>query len=134
MYTTLSISKTFAVQTMDRNNMMITAVGKPMVENILTFMGDQKIGRNDLVCINILFMLKMNICFISGILLAKASSLLSVKPDTFRDCIKLKIFIFEYDILKPNLYSGISVMGSIFSLLLDWRKKFIAFASQPSGR
>ena len=41
----------------DRNNMMITAIGVPMVENILTFMGDQKLGGNDLRFVNLLFIL-----------------------------------------------------------------------------
>ena len=114
--------------------MMITATGVPMLENIATFMGDQKLGGNDLSFVNILLILKMDMCFISGILLAKASSLLSVSLNIFMDCIRLNLLIFEYDLLKPNLYLGVSVMGSTFSLLLDGRTKAIAFASEPSGR
>ena len=30
----------------DRNIMLITATGVPIVKNILTFKGDQKLGRN----------------------------------------------------------------------------------------
>ena len=59
---------------------------------------------------------------------------MSVRHDIFRDCIKLKLFIFEYDLLKPNLYSGVLFMGSTFSLLLDGRTKVIAFTSQPLDR
>ena len=97
-------------------------------------MGGQKLGGNDLSFVNILFILKMDTCFNSRILLAKASSPLSVRLDIFRDCIKLKLFIFEYDLFKPNLYSGTSIMGSTFSLLLDGRIEGIVFASQPLGR
>ena len=45
----------------------------------------------------------------------------------------LKLSIFEYDLLKPNLHLGDSSMGSTFSLLLDGRTKVIAFASQSLG-
>ena len=102
-----------------------------MVENILTFMGDQKLGGNDLSFVNVLLLLNVDMCFNSGILLAKASSPLSVRFDIFTDCIKLKLFIFGYGLLKPNLYSGASIMGSMFSLLMDGRTKVIALASQP---
>ena len=81
---------------MDRNN-IISAIGVPMVENILTFIGAQELGRNGLSFVNIIFILKMDTCFISGILLAKASSPLSVRVGIFRDWIKLKLFIFDYD-------------------------------------
>ena len=47
--------------------MMITTLGVPMVEKILTFTGDQKLGGNDLSSVNVLFMLEMDKCFISGI-------------------------------------------------------------------
>ena len=114
---------------MDRNK-IITAIGVPM----LTLMEDQKLDGNDLSFVIISFTLKMDTCFNSEILLAKASSALSVRLDIFKDCIKLKVFIFEYDLLKPNLYSGASIMGSIFSLLLDGRTNVIALASQPLGR
>ena len=95
-------------------------------------MADQKLGVNDLSFVYILFILEMNTCLISGILLARAYSLLSVRLNTFRDCIKLKLF--EYALLKPNLHSSVSITGSTFSLLLDGRTKVIAFASQPLGR
>ena len=39
MYTTLFISKTFAVKLMDMSDMMIAAIRVTIVENILTFMG-----------------------------------------------------------------------------------------------
>ena len=68
--------------------MMITAIGVPKVENIITFMGDQKLGGNDLSFVNVPFILKRDTCFNSGILLAKASSPLSVSLDIFRYCIK----------------------------------------------
>ena len=45
---------------MDRNNMMITTFGVPTVKNILTFMGDQKLGGNDLSFVNVLFILKIS--------------------------------------------------------------------------
>ena len=119
---------------MDRNNIIINVVGIPMVENILTFMGDQKLGINDMNFIQVLFILEMETYFISGILLARASILLSVRLNIFRASIRLKLSIFEYDLLKPNLYLDASCMGSTFSLLLDGRTKVIAFALQPPGR
>ena len=118
----------------DRDTMLITANGVPMVENILTYMGDQKLCSNVLSFVNILFILKIDPCFISRFLLAKTSNLLSVRLDVCRDCIRLKLFIFEYDLLKPYLYSGALMMSSAFSLLLDGRTKVIAFPSQPSCR
>ena len=119
---------------MDRNNIMISANEVPVVKNILTFMGDQKLGGNDLSFVNVLFILKIDTCFISGILLAKIFNPSSIKLDIFRDCTKLKLFIFKYDLLKTFLYSGASIMGSTFSLLLDGRKTVVVFASQPLGR
>ena len=78
-----------------------------------------------------LFILKIDMCFISRTLLANTSSLLSVNHDIFRDCIKLKFLIFKYDLLKSSLYSGYSMVGSTVSLLFDGRTNIIAFASQP---
>ena len=114
--------------------MIITAVRVPMVENILIFMGDQKLGINDVSFVKVLFILEMETCFISGMLIASASSPLSERLNIFRDYIRLKLFIFEYELLKPNLYLGVSSIGSTFSLLLDGRIEAIAFISQPSGR
>ena len=57
------------------NNMIITAIGVPTIENNLIFMGDQTLDINDLSFINVLFILEMEACFVSGILLAKASNL-----------------------------------------------------------
>ena len=88
-------------------------------------MGDQKLCGNALSFINIMFILKINTPFISGILLAKTFNSLSVRLDIFRDFIRLKLFIFAYDLLKPNLYSGASMMGSAFSLLLDGKQKLL---------
>ena len=111
--------------------MIITATGAHMVKNSLTFMGDQKLGGKDLSFVNMLFILKIDTNFISGILLAKTFNPSSVRLDVFTDCIKLKLFIFEYDLLKPNLSSGASVLGSTLSSLLDGRTKVKAVASQP---
>ena len=76
----------------------------------------------------------METCFISGILLAMASSLLSVRLNILRDCISAEIIYLEYDLLKPNLYLGGSSMDSTFSLLFDGRTEVIAFASLPLVR
>ena len=50
---------------MDMSSMVITGIGVPMVESILTFRGDQKLGVNDLSFVTILFILEMDPCFIS---------------------------------------------------------------------
>ena len=52
----------------------------------------------------------------------------------FRDRIRLKLLILGYDLLKPNLFSGDSMMECTLSLLLDGRTKVIALALDPSGR
>ena len=39
---------------------MITIIGVSMVENNLTFVGDQKLGGNDLSFVNVLFILKID--------------------------------------------------------------------------
>ena len=106
-----------------------------MVENILTFMGNQILCGNVLSFINLLFILKIDICFhFQNFVSQKFSNPLSVRLDIFRDCIRLKLSIFEYDPLKPNLYSDSLMMDSTFSLMLDGRTKVIAFVSQPLGR
>ena len=46
-----------------------------MVEYNLTFIGDQKLGAHDLSFIKVLFILEMETCFISRILLARASNM-----------------------------------------------------------
>ena len=43
---------------------MITVKGVPIIENNLTFVDDQKLGGNDLIFINVLFMLNTDVCFI----------------------------------------------------------------------
>ena len=80
--------------------MLINAIGEPMVKNILTFMGDQKICGNVLRFVNVLFILKIDMCFISRILLARICNPLSLRLDIFKDCMKLKLFIFECDLLN----------------------------------
>ena len=105
--TTLFISKTFAYKPIDKNNIIITVIGIPVVENTLKFVDDQKLGGNDLSFINILLILKMDTCFISGISFAKACNLSSVRLDMFRDYIRLKLLILEYDLLKSNLFLGL---------------------------
>ena len=44
-----------------------------MAENKVTFMGDHTLGVNDLSFAKVAFILEMEISFISGILLARAS-------------------------------------------------------------
>ena len=78
--------------------MIITADWVHMVICILIFMGHKKLGINDLGFVKEMFILEMETCFISGILLARASSLLSVRLDIFSDCIRLKLSIFEYNL------------------------------------
>ena len=63
---TLFILKTYVYyKPIDKYNIIITVIGVPMVENNLTFMGDQKLGSNGLNFVNGLFILKMDTCFIS---------------------------------------------------------------------
>ena len=114
--------------------MLITATGVPMVKTILIFIGDQKQCWYVQGIVSVLFILRIVTCFISRILLAKIFDPLSERLDIFKDYIKLKLFIFKYDILNLNLYSVASMVGSTFSLLLDGRTKVIAFASKPLGR
>ena len=47
--------------------MLIATIGVPMVKNILTFIGDLKLCGYDLSFVTLLFMLKTDTCFISGI-------------------------------------------------------------------
>ena len=70
--------------------MMIAIIGVPMVENNLTSVDDQKLCGNNLIFINVLFMLKTDMCFLSGILLAKSCKLSSVRLEVFKDCVRLK--------------------------------------------
>ena len=51
--------------------MMVTTGGEPMVENISTFMGDQKFGVDDLSFVKVVFISEMEMCFISDFLLAQ---------------------------------------------------------------
>ena len=67
----------------------------PMVENVSTFIEDQKLLRSVLSFVSVLFMLKIDICLISSILLAKFYNLSSMILDRLKDCIKLKLSIVE---------------------------------------
>ena len=49
-----------SIKPVDRDIMLITAIG---VENILTFMGDQKLCGYDLSFVNVLFILKIDVSF-----------------------------------------------------------------------
>ena len=49
-------------------------------------------------------------------------------------CIRLKLSIFEYDLLKPNLYFGDSSMGATSQFFVGWEDIILALALQPSGR
>ena len=75
--------------------MLSAAIGVPMVKNILTVIGDQELCGYVLSFISILFMLKIDTCFISGILLAKICNPSSVRLGIFEDCIRLRLFIFR---------------------------------------
>ena len=68
----------------------IADVEVPMVENIFNFIEDQKLLGSALSFVSVLFMLKIDICFILGILVATFCSLSSVRLDKFKDCINLK--------------------------------------------
>ena len=52
----------------------------------------------------------------------------------FRDCIKLKFSVLEYDLLNLNLFSDAFIPELMLSQLLEGRTNIIAFASHPSGR
>ena len=56
------------------NHIIITVVGVLMAETNFTFIGDQKLGINDLNFVKVLFIMEMETCFISEILLARASN------------------------------------------------------------
>ena len=63
--------ETFEYKLISNNNIKIAIIGMPCIDINLTFMDDQKLGGKDVSFINVLFMLKTDTCFISGILLAK---------------------------------------------------------------
>ena len=52
-------------------NIMVVIMGVPIVESNLTSVDDQKVGGNNLSLVKVLFLLNTDMCFISGILLAK---------------------------------------------------------------
>ena len=49
---------------------LIAATGLPIVKNVFSFIKDQELGGYVLSFVSLLFMLKMNTCLISRILLA----------------------------------------------------------------
>ena len=65
--------KHFQYKLIINNNIMITIIGVPMVVNNLTSMDYQRVGSDNLIFIKVLFMLNADMCFISGIFLAKFS-------------------------------------------------------------
>ena len=65
----------------NRDIILIGAIRVPTIENILAFTGDQKLCGYVLSFVNILFILKIDTCFISGILLTKTFNPLSVRLD-----------------------------------------------------
>ena len=67
----------------------------PMVENIFSFIEDQKLLGYVLGFVNMLFMLKIDISFISAILWFKSCNLSFMRLDRFKDCIRLKLMILE---------------------------------------
>ena len=85
--------KNLQYKPIDRAIMLIAAIEVPVVKNILIFIGDQKLCGYVLSFVSVLFMLKIDTCFISRILLAKLYNPLSVRLEIFKDCIKLKLFI-----------------------------------------
>ena len=66
-----------------------------MVEMNLTLLGDQEIIFIDLSFVKVMFILNRDMCFISGILLARVCNLMLFRLEMFRDCIKLKFSILE---------------------------------------
>ena len=107
----------------DRAITLSAVIEVPMAKMFLLSIKDQKPWRHVLSFVSVLFMPKIDTCFISKILLAKSWNLSSTRLDMFKDCIKLKLSIFDYYLLKPNLYSGTLMVDSIFSWLLDDSKK-----------
>ena len=61
----------------------------------LTLLDDQEVTGIDLSFVKVLLMLNTDICFISGILLARLCNLSSFRLEMFRDCIKQKLSIWS---------------------------------------
>ena len=55
----------------ETDTIIIIVDGVPMAEINLTFMGDWRLGVNYLSIVKLMFILEKEICFISGILLAR---------------------------------------------------------------
>ena len=73
-------------------------------------------------------------CFISGILLARFCKLSLVRLEMFRDCMRQKLSILEYNLLKLNLFSRGSMIEFMLTLLLDGRMTVMMLVSHPSGK
>ena len=52
-------------------NIIVVIIGVTIIESNLTSVDDQRVGRNDLSLVKVLFILNTYMCFISGILLAR---------------------------------------------------------------
>ena len=76
-------------------NIIITVTGVPIVEMSLTLLDDQEVIGIDLGFVKVFFMLNKDIVSFLGILLARLCSLSSFRLEMFRDCIMLKLSIFE---------------------------------------
>ena len=68
-----------------------------MVEITLTTWEDQWVIGIDCHFVRVFLMLNMDKCFISDISVAIACKLWSWRFEMFRECIKLKLSILEYD-------------------------------------
>ena len=56
-----------------------------MVEKNLTSIDDQGVGGSGLICVKVWLMLNTDMCFISGILLARICKISSVRLEMFGD-------------------------------------------------
>ena len=71
-------------------SIIVVIIGVPIIESNSTIVDDQKVGGDNLSFLKVLFMLNTDMCFFSGILLARLVMVPSVMLDISRDCIKLK--------------------------------------------
>ena len=115
-------------------NMIATVIGVIMVEIISITQEDKWVIGINHIFVRVLLMLNMEKCFILVILVAITCKLWSWRFEMFRDCIKLKLSILEYDLLNPNLFSDVFILESMLSQLFEGKMNVIAFASHPSGR
>ena len=78
----------------------------PNVENILTFIEEQILLLGYVqTFVNVIFMLKIDICLISGILWAKSCNLSSVRLDRFKDCIRHCMVNTSYQFLSKTYWN-----------------------------